>query len=122
MSVDFKTLSLGYSSNQIEKAMETLRRRGGIVVGNTRTLNPYTCQHHLEHKYTALTGVLEALALGIFQQKNVDARGHLVVDGPERHFIFFTDDRRKWPCLDKAVCIFHLPPTLSVLLPVMVQK
>jgi hypothetical protein len=26
--------------------------------------------------------------LGIFQQKNVDARGHLVVGGPERHFFF----------------------------------
>lgn len=102
MGVDFKTLSLGYSSNQIEKAMETLRRRG-IVVGNTRTVNPHICQHHLERKYTTLTGVLEVLALGIFQQKTVDARGHLVVDGPGRHFFFFTDDRRKWPCLDKAI-------------------
>ena len=86
MSVDFKILSLGYSSNQvhilqIEKAMETLRRRGGIVVRNTRTLDLYICQHHLEHKYTARTGVLEALALGIFQPKNVDAR---VLGGPER--------------------------------------
>jgi hypothetical protein len=65
MSVDFKTLSLGYSSNQIhinsnriEKTMETLRRRGGIVVRNTLTLNLYVCQHYLEYKYTALTGVL----------------------------------------------------------------
>lgn len=110
MGVDFKTLSLGYSSNQIEKAMETLRRRG-IVVGNTRTVNPHICQHHLERKYTTLTGVLEVLALSIFQQKTVDARGHLVVDGPGRHFFLpmIAGSGRAWTKPSK-----HLPPTLSV--------
>jgi hypothetical protein len=53
------------------------------------------------------------LLWGFFNKKTL-MRGHLVVGGPERHF-FFTDDRRKsWPYLDKAVCIFHLLPTLSV--------